>query len=256
MKVAIIIERMDTALGGAERSVSQLADALREKGVDVTILTAKGDVESENVKQLCGNIGGKRISLSTFSQAIKFHLKENKYDIVHSTLPVDVADIYQPRGGSYLEAMLRNADSYGSGFVSSLKKMTHFTNLRRLEMIKAEKRICCNFSNIKIAALSEYVKKQFIAHYNIDESRIAMIANGVALKTAVNADDVSDIRAKWCDDFGIENGAVLLFAANNFRLKGLGSLIKAIARVDGAYLVVAGSGGPSNVLRSLLTVYS
>lgn len=249
MKVAIIIERTDTALGGGERSVSQLADALREKGTDVTILAAKGDVRSENVKQLCAETGTKRISLSVFSQAIKTHLKENKYDIVHSTLPLDVADIYQPRGGSYLEAMIRNADSYGSRFVSSFKKMTHFTNLRRLEMIKAEKRVCDNFPNIKIAALSEYVKKQFIAHYNIDESRITTIANGVAFKTSPNADDVSALRAKWCDILGIKNGPILLFAANNFRLKGLSSLIKAMALTDGVCLVVAGSGRAGKYLK-------
>ena len=49
MKVAIIIERTDTALGGAERSVSQLADALIDNGIDVTILAAKGSVKSENI---------------------------------------------------------------------------------------------------------------------------------------------------------------------------------------------------------------
>lgn len=241
MKVALIIERTDTALGGAERSISQLADALISQGVDVTILAAKGDARSENVKFLCGDTAGKRISLSIFSRAIKAHLKENNYDIIHSTLPIETADIYQPRGGSYLEAMIRNADSYESSFVSSFKKITHFTNLRRLEMIRAEKMICRNFPNIKIAALSEYVKQHFITHYNIDESRVAVIANGVALKTHPNEDEVSALRAKWCDLMGVKNGPILLFAANNFRLKGLGPLIKAMTLIDGVCLVVAGS---------------
>ena len=242
MKVALIIERIDTALGGGERSVSELADALRQKGVDVTILAAKGGVTSENIKYLCSDISSKRICLSVFAKKIKAHLKENNYDIVHSALPLDVADIYQPRGGSYLEAMIRNADSYESRFVSSLKKITHFTNLRRREMIKAEKKICLNCPNIKIAVLSGYVKKQFIDHYDIDESRVALIANGVALKKVPGADDVNDIRAKWFGDLGIKNGRILFFAANNFRLKGLASLIKAMAMVDGISLVVAGSG--------------
>jgi len=242
MKVALIIERTDTALGGAEKSVSQLADALSAKDVDVTILAAKGYVKSKNIRLLCDDIPGKRVSLATFSQAIKDHLQENKYDIVHSTLPVDFADIYQPRGGSYLEAMIRNADSYQSSFVSSFKKITHFTNLRRLEMIKAEKRVCNSFPNIKIAALSEYVKKQFITHYNIDESRIVTIANGIAVKKVHNTDVVSGIRDKWCDILGIENGRMLLFAANNFRLKGLASLIKTLYLIDKTCLVVAGSG--------------
>ena len=40
-KIAIIIERATVELGGAERSVFELAEALRDVGLEVDILAAK-----------------------------------------------------------------------------------------------------------------------------------------------------------------------------------------------------------------------
>jgi hypothetical protein len=137
IKTAIIIERVNVALGGAERSISELARQLATAGVDVTILAAKGDYQSQNTKVLCNDYPGKRTPLNVFAKALKQHLGQNDYDIIHSTLPFDFADIYQPRGGSYLEAMIRNADSYENAFVRFFKKATHFTNLKRYAMVKA-----------------------------------------------------------------------------------------------------------------------
>ena len=55
-KVAIIIERADTALGGAERSVFEMAQALASLDLDVHILAAKGRMEANNVHFLCRDI--------------------------------------------------------------------------------------------------------------------------------------------------------------------------------------------------------
>ena len=247
IKVALIIERTDTDLGGAEISTSQLAAALTKSGVDVTVLAAKANADLPNVKQLCGDITGKRIALSVFANAIKQHLQQNACDIVHSTLPLDFADIYQPRGGSYLEAMLRNADSWPGPVVARFKKLTHFTNFRRTGLIRAEKNLCLNCPGITIAALSEYVKHQFLAHYKIDSERVVTIANGIALNDTADTRMVSGIRDKFP-----ENARVLLFAANNFRLKGLTPLIKALAAIDKTppvCLVVAGGDNPMKYRR-------
>lgn len=247
MKVAIIIERADTDLGGAEKSISQLAAALTKSSVDVTVLAAKAKTDSPNVRQLCGDIAGKRIALSVFANAIKKHLQQNSYDIVHSTLPLDFVDIYQPRGGSYLEAMLRNADSWPGSAAGRFKKLTHFTNFRRAGLIRAEKKLCLNCPGIMIAALSEYVKHQFLSHYKITGDRVVTIPNGIALNNLADTHKVSRIRDKFP-----ENARILLFAANNFRLKGLTPLIKALALTDTTgpiYLVVAGSDNPTKYRR-------
>jgi UDP-glucose:(heptosyl)LPS alpha-1,3-glucosyltransferase len=244
-KVAIVIERFDTSLGGAERSVGELADALEVAGCDTHILAAKGHAQLQNVHILCGDIAGKRTDLLLFAGALKKHIAENHYDIIHSVLPFDFADVYQPRGGTYAEAIERNAVSFNNKFIETWKKTTGFMNFRRHTLLKAEKALCGLKDGPAVIAISNYVAEQFKRHYGIDESRITVIPNGVDTKAFIEADG-RQTREQILARLNIGEApkpVLFLFAANNFRLKGLACLLKAFksASAGGAYLIVVGS---------------
>lgn len=230
LDVAIIIERAEIGLGGAERSVSELTAELQKQGVEATILAAKGTA-AENVRILCEDVPGKRVSLKTFEQAIGKHLiLEQEYDLIHSTLPLAGADIYQPRGGSYKEAMLQNIASYPFAFNRFLKRRTHFLNTRRTEYLKAEETLC-RHSQATIAALSDYVKRQFIQHYGLDERRIAVVPNGINPAMQPDETSMAAIRATIHKNVSVPHGkepVLFLFAANNPRLKGFRTLMYAL----------------------------
>lgn len=248
-KIAIIIERADITLGGAERSVFELASALSARGLQVHILAAKGRTKAKNIHILCGTKPGRRTWHFTFAKAIKKHLAENLYDIVHSVLPFDFADVYQPRGGSFAEAILRNACSYRSRFIQSYKKATAFANFRRATLLHAEKKLCNNPDGPTIAALSKYVADQFRQRYKLDDSRIVVIPNGVRVDERIDTAVAGKLRAQILAKLSLkemDSPIFFLFAANNFRLKGLAVLIKAMHleaaryRASKAYLIVAG----------------
>lgn len=250
MKIAIIMERADLALGGAERSVFELADALSQLGREVHILAAKARADTANLYILCQDAPGKRIPFATYEKALKKHLSENSYDIIHSVLPFKFADVYQPRGGTYAEAILRNAASYQSKFLESYKKLTAFANFRRRQLCRAERKLCHDRNGPVVAALSKYVARQFKQHYGLSEERIAIVPNGVKTDKPTDMDASARIRMKILAQLNLketDNAVFFLFAANNFRLKGLATLIKAMQsaiRHDIAnriYLIVAGS---------------
>ncbi|MHC5088911.1 MAG: glycosyltransferase family 4 protein [Planctomycetota bacterium] len=250
MKIAVIIERAEIALGGAERSISELVTELRNQGVEATLLAAKGDA-SENTVILCNDTGGKRTSLKHFENAIQEHLKHTHYDIIHSTLPLSIADIYQPRGGSYKEAMLRNIASYPSAWQRWIKHKTHFLNFKRTEYLKAERKLCTQ-ANVTIAALSQYVKKQFQEHYQLPDSRIAVIPNGINTVFQINSELAEKAKQDILQTVSIsetDNPVLFLFAANNPRLKGLRELLYAFedivhnATVISPVLVIVGAKG-------------
>src|SRR4030042_2760862 len=171
MKLAIITERANISLGGAERSVFERAARMALLGVDVKILAAAGTAESRRVMVLCSSTK-KRVALKDFRESLLRHFDENHYDIIHSTLPFDFADVYQPRGGSYPEAAIRNAASYKTGFLRIFKLLTSFANLKRAALARAEKKLCAKDKGPVIAALSEYVRAQFKKHYNLPNERI------------------------------------------------------------------------------------
>ena len=249
MKIAIITERADIRLGGAERSVFELADALSTLENKVDILAAKGKANNENTHILCKDLPGRRVCLFTFAKKLKKYLAENHYDIIHSVLPFVFADIYQPRGGSYPESILRNADSFVNPMVACYKKATCLLNFRRTVLLRAEKKLCKNPNGPVIAALSEYVAEQFRQHYKIEDRRIELVPNGVETDAPVNSDETEKLRKKIVSQLALtDNPVFFLFAANNFRLKGLACLLRAIQLLKSQkssrkmYLIVAGSG--------------
>lgn len=229
-KIALIIERSDVMLGGAERSVFELSGALAACGHHVDILAAKGQTDAKNIKILCGDSASERVSLKTFAKALKNYLAENKYDIIHSVLPLDFADIYQPRGGSYAETIAQNAASYGNNFFGTIKKITSFINLRRYSLLRAEKKLCRKQNGPIVAALSKYVAEQFKKHYRLEESRIKIICNGVRINKPAETSETDRFRSQILAKLNIKEAdepVFFLFVAHNFRLKGLGPLIKA-----------------------------
>ncbi|MFA6185940.1 MAG: glycosyltransferase family 4 protein [Phycisphaerae bacterium] len=257
MKLAIITERANLRLGGAERSVFELTAKMVLLGVDVKILAATGTTRSRRVEILCGS-GKKRVGLKEFKIALSAHFKENHYDIIHSVLPFDFVDVYQPRGGSYPEAAIRNAASYDNTAIRIFKLLTNVTNFRRTSLACAEKRICKNSDTPVIAALSEYVKNQFKKYYNLPDERIFVIPNGIRPSAAVDKAKADRLRRQIFDKLNIKQAdepVFFLFGAHNFRLKGLTPLVKAIAILTNkftkrpAYVIVSGRGSAGKYRR-------
>jgi UDP-glucose:(heptosyl)LPS alpha-1,3-glucosyltransferase len=253
MKVAVIIERYDITLGGAEWLVFELVSALSQLGLDVEIIAAKANDTAINTRILCRNYHSKRISLAHFTKTVHQYLSRNHFDLVHSVIPIAFADVYQPPGGSFAEATIRNAASYQNRSVTLYKKATAFINRRRTEALCAEKELCKNPNGPIVAALSEYVKEQFKVHYGLEDKRIVVIPNGVSIDRQVDSTNAQKLRSHIFHSLGIEkatNPVFFLFVANNFRLKGLQVLIRALALLSKSgmpnlpYLIVAGNDKP------------
>ena len=250
-KIAIIIERANTALGGAERSVFELETALSRLGFDAHILAAKGQANAKNIHILCRNRLGKRVCYFTFEKALKKHLSENQYCLIHSVLPFDFVDVYQPRGGAYAESILRNTASYQNKLLEFYKRLTAFANYRRTILLQAERKLARQPDGPVIAALSDYVVEQFKRHYGTSKERMVVIPNGVKTDKQINTGQAERLRTQILAELNLkeaDNPALFLFAANNFRLKGLAVLLKAMAVAANynserkSYLVVAGNG--------------
>lgn len=251
-KVAIIIERAKAELGGAERSIFELAEVFREVGLNVDILTSKGQTDAENVHVLCQESPGKRVSYFTFTKVLKKYLSENHYDLIHSVLPFDFADVYQPRGGTYIESVFRNAASYQNKFIESYKRMTALANFHRTTLLCAERKLCKGRDGPVIIAISQYVAEQFKRHYGVSDGRITVVPNGVKIDKKVDAIETGKLHSQIFEQPGLseaEKPVLFMFAANNFRLKGLAVLIKAMSIYNKtafqqtyrpAYLIVAG----------------
>ncbi|HPB92378.1 MAG TPA: glycosyltransferase family 4 protein [Anaerohalosphaeraceae bacterium] len=231
-KIAILTERADIALGGAERSVRELTDELNRQGMQTVLLSAAGTSDSSRIHVLCPSRKAKRTPLPLIETALQEYLKTNPCDLLHSTLPVSAADIYQPRGGSWRQAAIQNAQSYPDPFRRFFKRRFHFLNRRRTQYLLAEAKVLTANPNLTVAALSNSVKQHFLRHIPISPDRIVVIPNGIRLPEPPPTQSVTDFRSRILRSAGLnpaDPAVLFLFAANNFRLKGLFDLIHALA---------------------------
>jgi len=256
MRVALIIERADINLGGAERSLFELSAVLRSVGFEAEILAAKSNTKAKHCHILCQDLPGKRTPLPQYENRLKEFLSENHFDIIHSFLPLPFADVYQPRGGSYPEAIAGNAASYQNRFIKFLKNSSSFLNTQRTILAKAEREICTAPTGPVVVALSDYVAGHFKKHYALYEDRIKVIRNGVLTNKSSEAKDIDRLRANILSKLKLKEADLpvfFLFAAHNFRLKGLRPLINALQMSASsgehtAYLIVAGSAKPDKYI--------
>jgi UDP-glucose:(heptosyl)LPS alpha-1,3-glucosyltransferase len=118
--------------------------------------------------------------------------------------------------------------------------------------LRAERRLCKDSNGPVIVAISKYVAEQFKKHYDAADDRIVVIPNGIKINRRIDTGQADKLRSRILAQLGLkeaDNPIFFLFVANNFRLKGLACLIKAMQLVSRnnnterkAYLIVAGNG--------------
>lgn len=234
MNAAILIERLDFARGGAERSTLELARCLTEEGVNIALYA--GTVKRQAGQNFREPFPIHSLDVGAWTRAgwwVRFEreaakaIREGAHDLVHSMAPVGWADVYQPRQGSLLTNARRHGESYAGALQRGFKRATAFCNRAREARIRGERRLCADIHGPMVAAVSEYVAGQFRTDYSLAEERVRVIRNGIVpdvFCAAVTREGALRLRRRM-DPKG--DLAIFVFAAENLRLKGLGFLLEA-----------------------------
>ena len=227
MKVAIVIEQLDLEKGGQERSTYEFAERLAEKGINPTILTSSSSKIPDNHQ--CEIIDFEIKVRSNFRRFKKFHrqavqyIQNHSFDIVHSITPITLADIYQPRGGLIDETRRQNIMRRKG--MSKILKMCFSLNARQRAVRKKE-RYLARKTNCKFLAVSDYVRRQFAEHLDLTGERSEVIFNAVNIER-LNSTPDNNQREHTREVLKIKPEQLVgVFVANNFGLKGLGSIIE------------------------------
>ena len=246
MRIALVIEQMDTALGGRETSTAQIAAALSGRGHEVTILCQRGSWQCDGVEvvQLGRRSLRRAARLRNFVADVREAAGERNFDVVHAMLPVPGAGIYQPRGGTApgrqaagarRRSILAHPGAWLAGRLNTFRRET-----ARLErQVMEDPGVLC-------LAVSQMVAGEFEKYYRRTD-RARVVYNGVNVPAADSPE-----RADWRQRLRFRLGAgkdslVFMIAAKNFPLKGVREAIIAFSRwfrahhgQPDAYLLVVG----------------
>ncbi len=242
MKIGIIVEWLDTTRGGAETSTRQFIDGLLERDIELEIVT-RSQLPAQNrvtVHTSDTPNPGRRAKTAQFLNAAENWVRQSDCDLTHAFVPIRGADIYQPRGGTVPETILRTAAARDTAMGRLVKRCTLAFNGRQ-RLVHAHERDWLTGANPPfVIALSNYVTRQLKTHYQLPDTRIRRIFNGVNPPN-LNAADRATVRSR-CN---IPQDAVMaLQVCHNFRLKGVHILLDALAtlRDSNLHVVIAGDG--------------
>ena len=229
MKIAMVIERMNTSGGGRETSTAQVATALAARGHDVTVLCQQGTWQGEGIHlQQFGSRGILRVDrLKNFVADIRKHIGLERFDIVHTTLPIPGANVYQPRGGTIggqIAASRRKRGLLGPAHAILFERF----NACRRYLGKLEQQVVAD-KNTACLAVSEMVANEFRSGLSRADN-LHMVYNAVDIPQADGA-----LRASWRAELReklkvSESGLIFVTAATNFQLKGVDHAIRAFSK--------------------------
>jgi UDP-glucose:(heptosyl)LPS alpha-1,3-glucosyltransferase len=239
MRIALVLDRFESNIGGLESWTEGLANWLVHRGHDVSVLCFKGTTKNSDVKLfILSGEGGPLARAATVAE----RLARLSFDIVHDTGTADQADVFQPQTGSRLINAELDLATRRLGRRLRARLSPGFQVWCR-EIHRLERRQFTDPS--RLIAVSWMVRNQIASRYDLDASKIRVIHNGVDT-SRFTADRLMALRgwarAKWLLGEAIN----FVLVANNFELKGVDTALHALTLLSDSKLnirlTVAGAG--------------
>lgn len=247
MKVALVIDHLDSGRGGGEGYASALAKGLFQRGHQVHVLanSFQGEIRgihTHTIPMLPYPRGAKVLSLCL---ALRSSLRKENFDVVQGFGATWEVDVHRPGGGSERAWLAREIASHPPGWKRWLARMRLKVSWKLASNLWIENRLYSMEGSAFVVANSSMVAADIMKSYpRMDPRRIRVIPNGVDIKT-FHPGNKEKWRAQIRQQLGLsEDDVAILFMAHNFRLKGLGCLLNALKEpLPGRFvLLVAGRG--------------
>jgi UDP-glucose:(heptosyl)LPS alpha-1,3-glucosyltransferase len=250
LKIAIVMDRYLPSRGG-ESYFSWLAKELSRRGHEVHIFAAAVEAIGTTEYQL------HRVPTVAYPPSMRilsFLLNSTRavrpyaFDIVHGVGRCLAMNVFNPHGGvekAYLTqefSSITNRLYYGYRFLRRYLFLQHYLKvwIQRKQYLSDRVK--------KIIAISQMVKDDIIRYYGVSEEKIAVVFNSTDLNRFHPKNRTAFRSAKRAELGIAEETLVLVFAGNNYRLKGLYCLLHALATLrqrvpdQPLCLLVAGRG--------------
>jgi len=252
IRFAIGLRDFSKKKGGAERYLVDLCTRMAEEGYEVHVYAEQWDVEEPKIvfHPVRTIPFPKSLRLLSFAIRATKEIENGDYDITFGVGNTLEANVLQPHGGVHWAWFWRSLRVYDHPILWTTKFLGRVFSLKQWAggWIQDAPYKRKNFS--KIIAISDMVKQDIVHWYRVPEKKIAVVYNGVDIERfhPRNRQYREEVRRRH----GIHgDDLVLLFVSNNFRMKGLSFLIKALARIKREAhppfrLLVLGRGRPAS----------
>ncbi len=249
LRIAFVLDKFLPSRGG-ERYFLFLMDELLKRGHEVHVCAAEIEGSDDRIAyhRIPVRKHPRSLRMLTFLRNSRKVVEEHHFDVVHGTGGSLALDVLNPRGGVEKAYLRQEFASIDSRLYYAYQFLKHRLSLRTYVELWTQKKLYEGTSVKKVIAISRMLKQDMMTYYGVADNRIAVVFNSVNLER-FNPANRALWRAAKRSELAIDEKDVVLFTAgNNYRLKGLKPLIRAVALLKRQFpderirLLVAGRG--------------
>lgn len=226
MKLALVRQQY-TPFGGAERFVDRALTALRDQGVDVTIIARRWKGIAQTKMLECNpRYLGRTWRDAGFARCVQRIIAEGRFDLVQSHERIPGCHIYRAGDGVHATwlALRDSVRGAGARLATALSPWHRYT-------LAAEAGVYAHPNLKAVICNSRMVRDDIANRFGVPAEKLHLIYNGVDLDFFH-----PQLRAKHRDwvrtDLGIDGRVpVILFVGSGFERKGVPMLLRALERM-------------------------
>lgn len=230
LKIAIILDRFIPSRGG-ENYFSWLANELSKRGHEVHVFAMKIE------KNLVTEYPVHRIPVWRYPPSLKLlsYLRNSDravrpydFDVIHGVGGCLGMNIFNPHGGVEQAYLKQEFLSITNRFYYLYRFIRRYFSLQHYLKAWVQRRQYLSGRVEKIIAISQMVKKDIVRYHGVSDEKISIVFNCVDLNR-FHPGNRNVYRQQKRKDLGMDEDTVLLiFAGNNYRLKGLEPLLRSL----------------------------
>ena len=231
MRVAFVIDRFEPDRGGAEAALEEFARALVERGDEVTFLVMRGEASPEapwRVERLAVARHPRFLAEESFASRACREAR-SRFDVSVGFRHVADVDVFVPHGGLHTRAVEASLECGRGSVRARLRQLAHSFSLKQRLMRSLERRLMERNPPCVAVALSRRVLNDFTSAYPNASAQWHLVPGGVDLERFRPPTEEAERERARSRLTGDPTRALLLFVAHNARLKGLATLLQAIA---------------------------
>lgn len=254
MNIALVIDHLHAAKGGAERWLARVMDGLAARGHEVHLaaMSWSGPLpDAICCHRICApRFFPRALRDAAFAEAQRALLERLAPDVSVGVRHAPSVDVFLALGGLHREA-LKGSLRAGAG---PWRRLSYRFGPKHRVLLALERRLLTRPDPPLVIAPSEMVKAHCEEAFARRDLRITVIPHGVDLERFRPLDPAARSAAR--ERLGMDGRFAVLFAAHNFRLKGLHPLLRAWRGLDPTRfaLLVAGRDRPPAGARRLENV--
>ncbi|MBN2225219.1 MAG: glycosyltransferase family 4 protein [Deltaproteobacteria bacterium] len=223
LKIALIIDKFDYRMGGAERYARDLAEGLVREGHEIHVFCRRGQSSREGivVHLIPAITYPKYLRLLTFVRGVRKHLNKDDFDIVHGLGYNPGVTVLNPHTGVEQSWIEGDDQSRESSAALLWARLVRFLTPRRHLILSLQRRQYRDSGVRAVIAISEKVKSDMMRFHPVDDDRIEVINNGIDIQR-FNPKNRDRYREAARNKLGLATDEILILTVtNNFRLKGI-----------------------------------